>query len=73
VVYLLNLLIIQPIMSTTSTMMMTAVHMPALKISPITWQLVTVTARKTIKLKKYNLKFFIVFCVFCCAKAKLKP
>ncbi len=52
---------IQPIISTTNTMMMTAVHMPALKMSPITWQLVIKTARKANKLKKYNLKFFIVF------------
>jgi hypothetical protein len=44
----------------TITMTMRAVHIPASKMSPTNSQLVSVTANKAIKVKKYNLKFFIV-------------
>ena len=58
--YLLIFLKIHPISSTTSAMTITAVHMPASKMSPISSQLLMVTASRTNIIGIYNLMFFII-------------
>jgi hypothetical protein len=66
--YLRILLTSQPIINTTRTIIINAVHIPARKMSPISWHPDMVTASSAIRLKKYNLKFFIVlvFVSFLC-------